>query len=299
MIELKGVNKKFEEKKAIKDISLEIENGVFFGLLGINGAGKSTLIKMMTGVMRPDSGSILYDGKSVFKNASIRQEIFYLPDDFFFYQDATIESIGDLYKSVYFQFDIDHYITLTEELGFNKYDKIRVFSKGMKRQVAIALAISSGASYILCDEIFDGLDVIIRKKIQSLLRDTITRNKTTVVVASHDLNELESIADSIGIIHGGGILLSREIKNIKFNVHKYHCIFGDKGDIELENELDILYAKQDGFLLTILVQGKEEEIERVINKKRPIIFEKRPLSIEEMFRYEGERIGYDISEIVY
>ena len=118
-------------------------------------------------------------------------------------------------------------------------------------------------------------------------------------MASHDLNELESIADSIGIIHGGGILLSREIKNIKFNVHKYHCIFGDKGDIELENELDILYAKQDGFLLTILVQGKEEEIERVINKKRPIIFEKRPLSIEEMFRYEGERIGYDISEIVY
>ena len=109
------------------------------------------------------------------------------------------------------------------------------------------------------------MDVIIRKKIQSLLRDTITRNKTTVVVASHDLNELESIADSIGIIHGGGILLSREIKNIKFNVHKYHCIFGDKGDIELENELDILYAKQDGFLLTILVQGKEEEIERVIN----------------------------------
>lgn len=86
MIELKGVNKKFEEKNAIKDISLEIENGVFFGLLGINGAGKSTLIKMMTGVMRPDSGSILYDGKSVFKNASIRQEIFYLPDDFFFYQ---------------------------------------------------------------------------------------------------------------------------------------------------------------------------------------------------------------------
>ena len=75
MIELKGVNKKFEEKNAIKDISLEIENGVFFGLLGINGAGKSTLIKMMTGVMRPDSGSILYDGKSVFKNASIRQEI--------------------------------------------------------------------------------------------------------------------------------------------------------------------------------------------------------------------------------
>lgn len=298
MIEIKAVNKKFEGKNAIRNLSLKIENEIFFGLLGINGAGKSTLIKMMAGIMRPDSGTILYDGESLFKNTVIKQKIFYLPDDFFFFQDATIESMATLYKSVYEQFDIDYYNALIEELGFNRYDRIRMFSKGMKRQVAIALAISSGASYILCDEIFDGLDVVIRGRIQLLLRDTITRKKATVIVASHDLNELESIADSIGIIHAGGILLSREIKNIEFNVHKYHCIFKDKKNIRLENELNILYAKQDGFLSTILVQGKEEEIESIINKKEPILFEKRPLSIEEIFRYEGERIGYDISEIV-
>ncbi len=298
MIEIKTVNKKFEGKNAIRNLSLKIENEIFFGLLGINGAGKSTLIKMMAGIMRPDSGTILYDGESPFKNTVIKQKIFYLPDDFFFFQDATIESMATLYKSVYEQFDIDYYNALIEELGFNRYDRIRMFSKGMKRQVAIALAISSGASYILCDEIFDGLDVVIRGRIQLLLRDTITRKKATVIVASHDLNELESIADSIGIIHAGGILLSREIKNIEFNVHKYHCIFKDKKNIRLENELNILYAKQDGFLSTILVQGKEEEIESIINKKEPILFEKRPLSIEEIFRYEGERIGYDISEIV-
>lgn len=298
MIEIKAVNKKFEGKNAIRNLSLKIENEIFFGLLGINGAGKSTLIKMMAGIMRPDSGTILYDGESLFKNTVIKQKIFYLPDDFFFFQDATIESMATLYKSVYEQFDIDYYNALIEELGFNRYDRIRMFSKGMKRQVAIALAISSGASYILCDEIFDGLDVVIRGRIQLLLRDTITRKKATVIVASHDLNELESIADSIGIIHAGGILLSREIKNIEFNVHKYHCIFKDKKNIRLENELNILYAKQDGFLSTILVQGKEEEIESIINKKEPILFEKRPLSIEEIFRYEGERIGYDISKIV-
>ncbi|MBU3840177.1 MAG: ABC transporter ATP-binding protein [Candidatus Ruminococcus intestinipullorum] len=277
---------------------MTIENEIFFGLLGINGAGKSTLIKMMAGIMRPDSGDIFYDGESLFKNTLIKQKIFYLPDDFFFFQDATIESMETLYKSVYGQFDIDYYNALSEELGFNKCDKIRMFSKGMKRQVAILLAISSGASYILCDEIFDGLDVVIRGRIQSLLRDTINRKKTTVIVASHDLNELESIADSIGIIHAGGILLSREIKNIEFNVHKYHCIFKNKRNISLENELNILYVKQDGSLLTILVQGKEEEIESIINREEPIFFEKRPLSIEEIFRYEGERIGYDISEIV-
>lgn len=298
MIEIKAVNKKFEGKNAIRNLSLKIENEIFFGLLGINGAGKSTLIKMMAEIMRPDSGTILYDGESLFKNTLIKQKIFYLPDDFFFFQDATIESMATLYKSVYEQFDIDYYNALIEELGFNRYDRIRMFSKGMKRQVAIALAISSGASYILCDEIFDGLDVVIRGRIQLLLRNTITRKKATVIVASHDLNELESIADSIGIIHAGGILLSREIKNIEFNVHKYHCIFKDKKNIRLENELNILYAKQDGFLSTILVQGKEEEIESIINKKEPILFEKRPLSIEEIFRYEGERIGYDISEIV-
>ena len=298
MIEIKAVNKKFEGKNAIRNLSLKIENEIFFGLLGINGAGKSTLIKMMAEIMRPDSGTILYDGESLFKNTLIKQKIFYLQDDFFFFQDATIESMATLYKSVYEQFDIDYYNALIEELGFNRYDRIRMFSKGMKRQVAIALAISSGASYILCDEIFDGLDVVIRERIQLLLRNTITRKKATVIVASHDLNELESIADSIGIIHAGGILLSREIKNIEFNVHKYHCIFKDKKNIRLENELNILYAKQDGFLSTILVQGKEEEIESIINKKEPILFEKRPLSIEEIFRYEGERIGYDISEIV-
>ena len=267
MIEIKAVNKKFEGKNAIRNLSLKIENEIFFGLLGINGAGKSTLIKMMAGIMRPDSGTILYDGESLFKNTLIKQKIFYLPDDFFFFQDATIESMATLYKSVYEQFDIDYYNALIEELGFNRYDRIRMFSKGMKRQVAIALAISSGASYILCDEIFDGLDVVIRGRIQLLLRDTITRKKATVIVASHDLNELESIADSIGIIHAGGILLSREIKNIEFNVHKYHCIFKDKKNVRLENELNILYAKQDGFLSTILVQGKEEEIESIINKK--------------------------------
>lgn len=299
MISIKNIEKNFHHKNAINNVSLQIATGSIFGLLGVNGAGKSTLLKIMTGMMNADQGQIQYDNNDINKTLSVKQNVFYLPDDFFFFADATIQSTASFYRNLYPFFDVTRFLELTEAFELDRFAKIRTFSKGMKKQVAILAALCTNTQYLLCDEIFDGLDAIVRNTIQDMLHKEVTGRNLTVVIASHDLSSLEHIADNIGIIHKGGILLSQDMKNLRFNVHKFQCVFTRDVRLSLEQALPVLHIKQQGSLLTFLAQGVKDELIRQIKELEPLIYEELPLTVEEIFRYEGERIGYDINEIIH
>lgn len=298
MIKITDVKKTFDGITAVSNISMDISQGTVFGLLGINGAGKSTLLRMMAGILFPDEGAIAYDGKELLKNPEVKQDIFYLPDDFYFFPNATVTSMAEFYQSMYPDFCRERFEDMYQRLGFDDIRKIRTFSKGMKKQIAILLAICSGTSYILCDEIFDGLDPIVRRTIQELIRQETDRQKLTMVIASHNLRELESICNFIGIIHKGGILLSRDVSFMEHKVHKYQCVFETEAEAYLLEKLEVVSLNKKGFLMTILASGSEQEIEKIIMDRQPVKYEKLPLTLEEVFIYEGENIGYDISTVI-
>jgi len=299
MFEVVNVSKSFDKLKAVDQVSVAIKEGNIFGLLGTNGAGKSTLIRMMCGVIKPDQGEILLDGRKVYENIEVKQKIFYISDDQYYFSNATPKDIRVYYQAVYPKFDTERFNNLIKNFELDSNRKVNTFSKGMKKQLSILCAVCANTDYILCDETFDGLDPVMRQAVKSIFAKEMSERNMTAVIASHNLRELEDICDCIGLLHKGGILLSKELYEMKLNLHKVQCVFGKETDIgEIFDGMEVLKTEQRGSLYTITLRGTEEEIAKRMDKVKPVFSEIIPLSLEEIFVSETEVIGYDIKKFV-
>lgn len=298
MIKIKNVSKTFDQVKAVDQITLTIQNGLVFGMLGTNGAGKSTLLRMMAGVLKPDAGQIYVDGEPVWDNPKAKSKFFYISDDQFFYPNVTPSDLISFYKNYYPAFDEIRFREFLASFGLDYHRKINTFSKGMKKQISILLGICSNASYLFCDETFDGLDPVMRQAIKSLFAKEMEEREFTPIIASHSLRELEDICDHIGLLHKGGVLLSKELEDLKCNLTKVQCVLSPEHDEYLNQKLNILKMQRRGKLLTMTVRGKDEEIESFVMKLEPVYYESLPLTLEEIFISETEVVGYDMQSLI-
>ncbi|MDL2287702.1 ABC transporter ATP-binding protein [Eubacteriales bacterium OttesenSCG-928-G02] len=299
MIEAKNAVKYFDKFKAVDSITATMKEGSVFGLVGSNGAGKSTFLRMLTGVYKCDEGEIFIDGENVWDNVKAKEKCFFVPDDLQFIPNATPEMMCNYFKGIYLNFDVDRFYRYLNGFSLNKKQKINTFSKGMKRQTAMILALSSGCEYIICDETFDGLDPVARQTIKSLMINDIDEKGITPIIASHNLRELEDICDHVGLLHKGGILFSKDIDDAKMSVHKVQCAFNEEKEKKSFVNLDIIKFDKRGSLITITARGSRDDIVRVVEEHRPIFLEVLPLTLEEIFISETEVSGYDLKELFF
>lgn len=299
MIEVKNVSKSFSDLDAVKDISFQIQKGTVFGLVGINGAGKSTLLRMLGGIYQPDEGEILVDGTPLWHNVEAKKKIFYISDEQYFFQNADLTDLGNYYSVVYPDFDLRKYRRIAEYLELNPKKKINTYSKGMKKQLSMICGICSGAEYLICDETFDGLDPVIRQVMMQMLRREMAQRGLTLIAASHSMRELEDICNHIGLLYKGGLVLSRDVDDLKLHIHKVQCVFPDKAAAEeaLRN-LKLVSTESRGSLYTVTVRGDRDEIMQKITAQNPVFYESLPLSLEEIFISETEGAGYDYRKII-
>ncbi len=299
MIEALNVSKLFGDIKAVDNISAVIQDGSVFGLIGTNGAGKSTFIRMLCGVLKPDRGEILIDGKPVYERTELKKDIFYISDEQHFFENGTPLEMKRFYQTVYPGFDDARYLELMGMFGLDDKRKINTFSKGMKKQLSVILGISSNAKYLLCDETFDGLDPVMRQAVKSLFIQGMEERNLTPVIASHNLRELEDICDHVGLLHRGGILFSKDLEEMKLNIHRMQCVFQEESDAErLKGLLNVVKEEKRGSLYTLTIRGSKEEIEQTIRERMPLFYELLPLSLEEIFISETEVAGYDIKSLI-
>ena len=300
MIEVNQCSKKFGMLQAVNKVSLQIGNREVFGLVGSNGAGKSTLLRMMAGIIRGDEGNILVDGTDVYENEKAKSSIFYIADDSYFPANFTPREMAVYYKNVYPSFRMQKYEKLMKQFHLDERGKINRFSKGMKKQLLVILGIAAGTKYMLCDETFDGLDPVMRQAVKSLFAAEIMNRDFSPVIASHNLRELEDISDHVGLLHQGGILLSQDLEELKFHIHKVQCVLSDsQKEKELAKELDVLSIQHQGSLLLITARGTRTEIMERIQAKKPLFCEILPLTLEEIFISETEVAGYEIKNIFW
>ena len=234
MIEAKNLSKSFDNIKALDNINASIRDGDVFGLIGTNGAGKSTFLKVLAGILKPDSGEILIDDENVFENIKAKEKFFYISDDQFFFSNT-----------------------------------------------------------------FDGLDPVMRQAVKSLFAKEMDERGLTPIIASHNLRELEDICDHVGLLHKGGILLSKDVSDMKLNIHKVQCVFEKDFDMERLKELDIMQVKNSGRVHTITIKGSEEDIREKMESFSPVFYEMMGLSLEEIFISETEVYGYDIKKLIF
>lgn len=296
MIELSHVNKAFGQKAVLKQLNLTIPTGSIFGLIGPNGAGKSTLLYLLNGVSRVDSGSIRYDGQEVYENTEVKKDILLISDDPYFFPHATIPSMCDFYKTWYPSLNEDNLYKYTNIFSLPIDKPIKDFSKGMKRQTMLAIALAIAPKYLLLDEAFDGLDPVMRLTFKRAITALIENKDMTVIISSHNLRELEDVCDYFGILDQGTISTSGELYETKDHIHKIQLAFKEELEKDRFDHLDLLSFKKQSRVINMVVKGDIEEIKAYLYSLHPLMLEVLPINLEEIFIYEMERKGYGIYE---
>lgn len=298
MITIEGLTKKFADFTALNDVSCTIPEGCIYGMVGSNGAGKSTFLRLLTGVYRPDSGSITIDGVEVFNNPDIKNQIAFVPDDLYFLQSANMNRMAKMYASAYEGFDMEYFNKLTELFKLGAKKSINTFSKGMKRQAATILALSTHPKYLFFDETFDGLDPVMRNLVKSIICNEVIENNSTAIITSHSLRELEDLCDQLALLHKGGLVLESDTENLKTSLFKIQIAFREEYSADRFKGLNILHFSKLGSIAKLIVKGDRQETVEYLNSMKPVVLDILPLTLEEIFTYEMEALGYNFESIM-
>lgn len=294
MIEVKQLKKSFDGFPALDDLTLTVPKGTVYGLVGPNGAGKSTLIRHLMGVYRPDSGSITIDGQPVFENPQLKSRMVCIPDEIYYTTGDTIRDLQVLYEGLYPKFDPARFHALEDVFHLDPKKAVRLFSKGMQKQLAFWLAVSCRPDILVLDEPVDGLDPVMRRQIMSLILEDVAENGTTVLVSSHNLRELEDICDHVGIMHKGHMMLERSLSALQENMVKIQLVT----EQPLPAELQVVHQSCVGRVQTIIARGSADTVMGILNRCSPLLCDVLPLSLEEVFIYELGGVDYEVKNIL-
>ena len=295
MIEVSGVSKSFDHFKALDGLNLTVKKGSIYGLVGTNGSGKTTIIKHITGILRQDSGDIAIDGESVFDNIALKKRTGFIPDDLYFFATYNLNEMSKFYKALYPGWNHERFLDMACLFGLDSKRKLSKFSKGMQKQAAFILTMSSMPDYLILDEPIDGLDPIIRKLVWKYIVEDVAEREMSVLVSSHNLRELEGICDSIGILSKGAMMIERDLDELKSDIHKVQIAFKENTRPDGPYAgLNVLHSEKRGSVDLLIIRNRKDVVENIMAQSRPVVFDMLPLTLEEIFIYE---LGGENSEI--
>lgn len=291
MIEVKNVYKNFGDKSVLDNVSFKIEDGKIFGLVGINGAGKSTLLRIMSGVYKAEQGEVLYDGQNVYNNPNVKKDIFFLSDNPYYPKNWTVDKFLNFYNT-YYDVNMATFNKLLKEFNLPLNKTINNFSKGMKRQLFIALTIAISPKYLLLDEAFDGLDPLARLIFKRALFEALDNKRMTVIISSHSLRELEDLCDLYGILDNRKIMYSGDLGEDKANINTYQIVFNNEKSKEDFKNFNVIHFSRTGRVLKLVIKGNKNDVMNELNKMKPLLLEIIPLNFEDLFIYQVNKKGY-------
>lgn len=295
MIELKNVTMKFEQEVALSDVSMTVKQGSAFGLLGANGAGKSTMLRLIAGIYKSTEGEVLIDGMPVYESVENKSKIFFINDETAQFNRYTLVELKNYYKLFYSDFSEEIFEKLrgTIQLPLNK--KISQFSKGMKRQAIMIIALACQPKYLLLDEAFDGLDPTMRIIVKRMLVDAMVDRDMTTIISSHNLKEIGEVCDTVALVYQGKVVFTKEMDDITGSVHKVQLAFHEPKTEKDFEKLELLHYETNGSIINMIVKGNQEKLDEVLQPMNPVVYDRIPLSLEEVFIYEMEGLGYEYS----
>ena len=298
MLEAKEVVKSFDGFRALDSATLTVPKGTVYGLVGPNGAGKSTIIRHFTGVYRPDSGKLLLEGAPIWENTDAKRRMVVIPDDWYYFPQASIAEMAKLYAGAYPSFSWERYEKMKQVFPLNDRQMLRRMSKGMQKQAAFWLTMCCMPEYLILDEPVDGLDPVMRRQVWSLLLGDVADRGTTVLVSSHNLRELEDVCDHVGIMNKGQVLLERSLSELQDNTVKLQVAYAAAEEPPLPEGIRVLHRSAVGRVITYIVRGSREEVLHRMQALSPLLLEAIPLTLEEIFIYELGGADYAVRDIV-
>lgn len=288
---------RFDNKNALDGISLTIPEGCAYGLLGSNGAGKSTLLRLLSGIYRPTSGKALIDGEGVYNNVKNKKRVFFINDETVQFVNMTLSDMKSYYCRFYDSFSGELFEKLHKAVELPMNQRLGTFSKGMKRQAAVICGIACKTPYLFLDEAFDGLDPTMRIIVKQMLIDAMLDNSLTVIFSSHNLGEIDEFCDRVGLLHSGRVVFDRELDSIKGDIIKLQLALENPISPEDFGDIKILHTENSGSITYLIAKGDRDKIKEKVMSLSPKLYDEIPLSLEEIFIYEMEVLGYDSSKL--
>lgn len=293
MIRAEGICKSFDRQQVLTDVSFEVNDCSVYGLIGYNGAGKTTLLDIVSGLYKADSGSVFLDCNNKklqpFDNVEIKQNLFYVTDDTYYFPHATMMTMRDFYCGFFPNWSDKGFKKLTELFGLDTKKRISDFSKGMKRQAAMTIALAARPRYLFLDESFDGLDPNVRTVVCNLLTEFIAETEGSVIAASHNLYELEHICDTVGMLNGKRMICSQDIDSLKNRARKYRVAVTGGLQREAQEQLCARFFRSEGNICTFRTKKSDDEVRSILAQQGELLlFESAGMNLNEIFEYETE-----------
>ncbi len=288
MIKIRGLTHAFGKKTVLYNINLDVPDGTILGIVGINGAGKSTFLRLLCGVYMIESGDVSYDGRSP-SDAMTRKDIFYLPDDPYYTSSTTPNKLFESYKVFYPSIDRGVFDELISKYSINPKGSVKNFSKGMKRQMFIALALAVKPKYLLLDEAFDGLDPLSRKIFKEAIISLVEEENTTVLISSHSLRELEDFCDKFVLIDATVIKSEGDISEHVNKLCKFELAFFEPISDDAFTSLPVVSLENNGRFVRVVLEGNSEEMKAKLLSLSPAVIDEMKLDFEEVFIHDVEK----------
>ena len=288
MIKINSVTKKYDDFTAIENINIEVEDTSVFALTGFNGSGKTTLLNICAGVVKATEGQVLLDGNDAFDNDQERKNLFYVSDNMFFPPTSTIKSGAKFYAKYYDNFSFEIFSAILTIFGLNEKATIKSLSKGMKKQVQLAIGFAAKPKYLLIDETFDGLDPHKKELLKKLILEYINETNASIIIASHNLQEVSDICDHVVILNGKSVVLNSAIEDVSEKFRKVLVTF--KSEVTESDLSNINYhrIKLSGKTAMIIVCGDVESEIKKLRQTEIESLESERLTLEEVFIEETE-----------
>jgi len=285
-IRIEKLTKYLGDSLVLNELTMDVKRGSIYGLMGVNGSGKTTLIKHLAKIFQADDGEIAVDEIPI-KQVS-QHALGYLPDETSFLPHYTMKKLSSFFENKHKRnWDHQRYQELILKFGLNEEQQLDTFSSGMKKQAALVFALSAMPQLLLLDETLDGLDPFVRHSVAREIIKDVAGRQMTVFVTSHNINELDGICDTIGIIDKGRLTVERDVDDLRSNIHKINVAY--KPETLTSNPyagLNILYMEDLGGTDLLVVHGQEAQVSAALKRHNPILYNHMPMTLEEIFIYE-------------
>ena len=212
IVQISGLNKSYGYKQIIKDMNLNLEGGKIIGLLGPNGSGKSTLIKILGGVLKPDSGNVTIDGKQI--GIDTKRIVSYLPERTYLSPSMKVREAIGMFADFYEDFRTERAEEMLNRLNINLNDTIKSLSKGTREKVQLVLVMSRDALVYLLDEPMGGVDPAAREYILKTILSNYNEN-ACVIISTHLISDVEKVLDQVLFIQNGNVILNSTVDEIR------------------------------------------------------------------------------------
>ncbi|MCX7918858.1 MAG: ABC transporter ATP-binding protein [bacterium] len=284
IIQTQNLVRKFGKTVAVDHISLQVKKGSIYGFLGENGAGKTTTIKMMLGLLKPTDGTVEVLGYNPLKDSvAIKKRVGYVPEDQTMYSWMTVTEICKFTGSFYPTWNNKLAEDLLTRFDLPKSKKIKTLSRGMQAKVMLTLALAHEPELLILDDPTSGLDAIVRREFLESIVDLIEQEGRTVFFSSHIINEVERVADYIGIIHNGKLVIETELEQLKQQTKKLRLIF-ESNPPELGSVPNLLRVEKSAHeLILTIADFNDRKLAELQNRFRAKSAEVIDMNLEDIF----------------